>query len=161
MRVYQKYVFLPGTLLGVLLAIGVGGMVAAWRRLGGEILLPWAIAVAMIVVPAATAEFDYRYLLPAVPFACLAAAMVFGPGHPVGDRMAGAAGSPRCAAGTPPSADAEPRAPRPGRHPASHGAAPGREAAGRHPAGRRRSRAACSRAACSRACYPHRCRRVP
>ena len=113
MRVYQKYVFLPGTLLGVLLAMGVGGMVAAWRRLGGEILLPWAIAVAMIVVPAATAEFDYRYLLPAVPFACLAAAMVFGPGHPVGDRMA-ARRDRRAAAGTPPSADAEPRAPRPG-----------------------------------------------
>ena len=88
MRVYQKYVFLPGTILGVLLAIGLGGMVVAWRRLGGEILLPWAVAVAMIVLPAATAEFDYRYLLPVVPFACLATAMMFGAGNPVGDRLA-------------------------------------------------------------------------
>ena len=88
MRGYQKYVFLPGTVLGVLLAMGLGGMAAAWRRFGGEILLPWAVAVAMIVVPAATAEFDYRYLLPVVPFACLAAAMVFGAGNPVGDWLA-------------------------------------------------------------------------
>ena len=34
----------------------------------------------MIVVPAATAEFDYRYVLPAVPFACLAAVMAFSRG---------------------------------------------------------------------------------
>ncbi len=88
MRWYQRYVFLPGTILGVLLAAGLAGMFIAWRRLGGEILLPWAIAVAMIVIPAATAEFDYRYLLPAVPFACLATAMVFGAGNPVGDRLA-------------------------------------------------------------------------
>jgi len=88
MRGYQKYVFLPGTILGALLVAGLGGMVIAWRRLGGEILLPWAFAVAMIVIPAATAEFDYRYLLPAVPFACLATAMVFGVGNPVGNRLA-------------------------------------------------------------------------
>jgi hypothetical protein len=88
MRGYQKYVFLPGTILGVLLAIGLGGMAVAWRRLGGEILLPLAVAVAMIVLPAATAEFDYRYLLPVVPFACLATGMVFGAGHPIGDRLA-------------------------------------------------------------------------
>ncbi len=87
MRGYQKYVLLPGTILGVLLAVGLGGMVIAWRRIGGEILLPWTIAVAMIVIPAATAEFDYRYLLPAVPFACLASAMVFGDGNPVGNRL--------------------------------------------------------------------------
>jgi hypothetical protein len=42
--------------------------------------MPWIISVALIVEPAATAEFDYRYVLPAVPFACLAAAMAFGRG---------------------------------------------------------------------------------
>jgi hypothetical protein len=88
LRGYQRYVFLPGTVLGLLLVIGLGGMAAAWRRIGGEIVLPWGVAVAMIVAPAATAEFDYRYLLPAVPFACLAAAMVFGAGSPAGDRLA-------------------------------------------------------------------------
>ena len=40
--------------------------------------MPWVISVALIVAPAATAEFDYRYVLPAVPFGCLAAAMAFG-----------------------------------------------------------------------------------
>ncbi len=88
MRTYQKYVFLPGTILGVLLGIGLCGMAVGWRRFGGEILLPWSLAVAMIVIPAATAEFDYRYVLPAVPFACLATAMVFGAGNPIGDRLA-------------------------------------------------------------------------
>jgi hypothetical protein len=88
MRAYQKYFFLPGTVLGVLLAIGLGGMAIAWRRFGGEVLLPWSIALALIVIPAATVEFDYRYSLPAVPFASLAAAIVFGAGNPVGDRLA-------------------------------------------------------------------------
>ncbi|HEY4464678.1 MAG TPA: phospholipid carrier-dependent glycosyltransferase [Streptosporangiaceae bacterium] len=78
MRVYQRHIYLPGTLLGVILIIGLGGVVLAWRRIGGPALLPWAISVGLLVIPAATAEFDYRYVLPAVPFACLAAAMAFG-----------------------------------------------------------------------------------
>src|SRR5262249_57315361 len=41
-------------------------------------VLRWACSVALIVVPAATAEFDYRYVLTATPFACLAAALAFG-----------------------------------------------------------------------------------
>ena len=79
-RDYQKYVWLPGTIYGLILLAGLAGIVAAWRRLGGEALLPWAISLALIVVPAATAEFDYRYVLPAAPFACLAAIMAFSPG---------------------------------------------------------------------------------
>ncbi len=77
-RIWQRYVWLPGSVYGAILAIGLGGLVLAWRRLGGEAALPWVISVALIVEPAATAEFDYRYVLPAVPFACLAAAMAFG-----------------------------------------------------------------------------------
>jgi hypothetical protein len=78
-RGYQRYVWLPGTVYGLILLLGAGGIVAAWRRLGGDALLPWTISVALIVIPAATAEFDYRYVLPAVPFACLAAVMAFAP----------------------------------------------------------------------------------
>jgi hypothetical protein len=76
---YEKHVYLPGTIYGVILLIGAGGIVIGWRRLGGDALLPWTISLALIVIPAATAEFDYRYVLPAVPFACLAAVMAFAP----------------------------------------------------------------------------------
>jgi hypothetical protein len=78
-RDYQKYVWLPGTIYGLILLTGLGGIVLAWRRLGGEALLPWAMSLALIAAPAATAEFDYRYVLPAVPFACLAAVIAFSP----------------------------------------------------------------------------------
>ncbi|MGI5492645.1 hypothetical protein [Microtetraspora malaysiensis] len=72
---YQKVMRLPGTVLGLLLLAGLYGVAVRWRRLGGPVLLPWLAAVGMILAPAATAEFDYRYLLPAVPVACLAAAI--------------------------------------------------------------------------------------
>jgi hypothetical protein len=91
-RGYQRYVWLPGTVYGLVLLVGLGGMVTAWRRLGGEALLPWVISFALVVIPAATAEFDYRYVLPAVPFACLAAVIAFSPGTAGGDwarRLAG------------------------------------------------------------------------
>jgi len=77
---YERHTYLPGTLYGVILLIGLGGLVLAWRRWGGEALLPWGISLALIVIPAATAEFDYRYVLVAVPYACLAAVIAFAPG---------------------------------------------------------------------------------
>lgn len=79
-RGYQRYVWLPGTVYGLILLAGLGGIALAWRRIGGEALLPWAVSFALIVIPAATTEFDYRYVLPATPFGCLAAAMAFSPG---------------------------------------------------------------------------------
>ncbi len=79
-RGYQRYVWLPGTVYGLILLAGLGGIMLAWRRIGGEALLPWAVSFALIVIPAATTEFDYRYVLPATPFGCLAAAMAFSPG---------------------------------------------------------------------------------
>ena len=98
-RVYQRYVWLPGTVYGLILLVGLVGIVLRWRfapparpggradedpraapgaRAGRDALLPWLCSVALIVAPAATAEFDYRYVTTALPFACLAAAMVFG-----------------------------------------------------------------------------------
>ena len=77
-RVYQRYVWLPGTVYGLILVLGLAGVVLRWRRAGRDALLPWLCSVALIVAPAATAEFDYRYVTTAVPFACLAAAMAFG-----------------------------------------------------------------------------------
>jgi hypothetical protein len=85
-RGYQHYVFLRGTLLGVILLIGLAGLLGGrrrrtsgvpWRDRGGVVLLSWSTAVGLLLVPAATAEFDYRYVLPTVPLACLAAALTF------------------------------------------------------------------------------------
>jgi hypothetical protein len=84
-RGYQRYVWVPGTVYGIVLLVGLGGMGLAWRRLGGEATLPWVLSVALIAIPAATAEFDYRYVLVAVPFGTLAAAMAFSPGTAGGD----------------------------------------------------------------------------
>ena len=87
-RLYERYVWLPGTVYGLILIVGLAGIVLAWRRIGGEGLLPWACSVALVVVPAATAEFDYRYVLTATPFACLAAALTFGRSAPGGRWLA-------------------------------------------------------------------------
>jgi hypothetical protein len=76
-RTYQQGVRLPGTLLGGILIVGLAGMIPMWRRWGGEALLPWITATGLLLVPPATAEFDYRYVLPTVPLACLAAAITF------------------------------------------------------------------------------------
>jgi hypothetical protein len=108
-RGWQRYVWLPGTGYGLILLAGLGGIVLAWRRLGGDALLPWTISFALVVIPAATAEFDYRYVLPAVPFACLAAAIAFSPGTAGGDwarRLAGRRSAP-----VTPGASATPGAP--------------------------------------------------
>jgi hypothetical protein len=42
-------------------------------------MLPWATAVVLLVFPIAVADFDYRYLLPVLLFACLAAGLAFAP----------------------------------------------------------------------------------
>ena len=62
----------------------------------GTSMLPWFTAVALLVMPIVVADFDYRYLIPVIPFACIAAGGGFAPRR---------AGTP---ASTPP-----PRRPRP------------------------------------------------
>lgn len=88
---YQDNVVMPGTILGVLLLGGLGGALlhvrseGRWRPLrpvrhwGTGALLPWGTSLALLVIPAATADFDYRYVLPAVPFACVALALALMP----------------------------------------------------------------------------------
>jgi hypothetical protein len=73
---YQRYVYLRGTLLGVIL---FGGLVVMIVRRRGPGALPWAFAVTILVVPPMVADFDLRYLVPAMPAACLAAALAFAP----------------------------------------------------------------------------------
>jgi hypothetical protein len=77
MRDYQRWFFLRGTMLGVILLIGLVGIVRQWRQWGGQALLPWLMSLALLVIPAGTADFDYRYVLPAVPFAVLAASLAW------------------------------------------------------------------------------------
>jgi len=80
---YQRYAYLPGTLLGAILLGGLAAMIARRRALGG---LPWAFAMAILLVPPMVADFDLRYLVPAVPAACLAAALAFAPRPSSGDQ---------------------------------------------------------------------------
>ena len=75
---YQRYIYLRGTLLGVILLAALAAMIA--RRRAGGAGLPWAFAVTILLVPPLIADFDLRYLVPAVPVACLAAALAFAPG---------------------------------------------------------------------------------
>jgi hypothetical protein len=72
---YQRWIYLRGSLLGVIMAIGAAGVVARWRRWGGIGLLPWLVGALLIVAPPVTAGFSYRYVLAAVPVACLAAGL--------------------------------------------------------------------------------------
>jgi len=83
-------VYVYGPLFGLILVTGLGGVVRIRRRplrlirLTGArqrgSMLPWVTAVVLLVFPIAVADFDYRYLLPVLPFACLAAGLAFRPG---------------------------------------------------------------------------------
>jgi len=77
LETYQRYIYLRGTLLGLVVLIGAAGVLARWRRWGGVGLLPWLIGALLIVLPPMTAGFSYRYVLAAAPVACLAAGLAF------------------------------------------------------------------------------------
>jgi hypothetical protein len=85
MRGYQRFVYLRGTLLGILLLIGLGGIVRSWsgsgiRRLddwGGPALYPWLSAMVLLLAPVMTADYSQRYVLISMPAACLAAGLAF------------------------------------------------------------------------------------
>ena len=101
--VYQRVVFTYGPLLAVIFLVGLGGVFSVTAPAGGArapasvlsaqtlrsvrlhwaprgtSMLPWVTAVALLVTPIAVADFDYRYLIPVIPFACLAAGLAFAP----------------------------------------------------------------------------------
>jgi hypothetical protein len=88
---YQRLVFTYGPLLAVIFLLGLGGVIGVRRRgwelrtfrlrweVRGTSMLPWITAVALLVWPIAYADFDYRYLISALPFACIAAGLAFAP----------------------------------------------------------------------------------
>jgi hypothetical protein len=68
LRGYQYPAYLRGPLLAAILLAGALGL----RR---GTLVPWGVAITLLVLPVAVLDFDHRYVLPVVPLACLAAAM--------------------------------------------------------------------------------------
>jgi hypothetical protein len=82
---YQKIFYLRGTMIGVLMLIGLGGVILAWRRdgfgrlrnWGGPALFPFVAGLTMQIVPPLTADFSLRYVVPTIPVACLTAALAF------------------------------------------------------------------------------------
>jgi hypothetical protein len=74
-QAYQRYIIVPGPLLGAIVLGGLGGLIVAWRRFGGPALLPWLVGLCLLVAPAAIAESYPRYLVSDIPPLCLAAAL--------------------------------------------------------------------------------------
>jgi hypothetical protein len=83
---YQRIFYLYGPLFGLILILGLGSLVRVYRRNGrfrvgrwrdGPSKMPFVCAVVLLVFPIMVADFDYRYVLPVVPFACLAAGLAF------------------------------------------------------------------------------------
>jgi hypothetical protein len=72
-------VHLPGPLLGFILLAGAVGLFRRGRAPGARrnVLLAWGVAVTLLVFPVAVLDFDHRYVMPVLPFACLAAALAF------------------------------------------------------------------------------------
>jgi hypothetical protein len=108
--VYQRLIYTYGPLLAVIFMVGLGGVFAVRRRgwtvrrawdvrrlrlaweVRGTSMLPWITAVTLLVTPVAVADFDYRYLIPALPFACAAAGLAFAPSSRKGVAPPGPAG---------------------------------------------------------------------
>jgi hypothetical protein len=74
MNEYQHIVFLPGQVFALVLLTGLAGLILPRRRTAVAALL-WVSAAILMVLPIAEHEYTYRYVLPAVPLACIAAAM--------------------------------------------------------------------------------------
>jgi hypothetical protein len=56
--------------------IGLAGILIPRRRTGAAALL-WISAVIILALPTAEHEYTYRYVIPAVPLVCMAAALAF------------------------------------------------------------------------------------
>jgi hypothetical protein len=81
MNTYQHIVFLPGQVFALIMLAGVAGIILPRRRTAVAALL-WASAAILMVLPIAEHEYTYRYVLPVVPLACIAAAVALRkPGH--------------------------------------------------------------------------------
>jgi hypothetical protein len=71
---YQDRIHVPGPLLGLIFLIGLAGILIPRRRTAAGALI-WVSAAVIMILPVAEHEYTYRYVIPAVPLACLAAAI--------------------------------------------------------------------------------------
>jgi hypothetical protein len=76
MNEYQHIIFLPGPVFGLVVLTGLVGIIIPSRRSWPAILL-WVSAIIIMVLPTAEHEYTYRYVIPAVPLVCIAAALAF------------------------------------------------------------------------------------
>lgn len=74
MLAYQRKLAMPGPLLGAIALVGLIGAALARRRCGPA-LLAWLAGAVLIVTPAATADYDARYVVAGIPGLCIAAAL--------------------------------------------------------------------------------------
>jgi len=75
LRAYQDSVVLVPPALGGIVVIGLIGICVAFRRRGGPAFLPWTTGMLMLIIPAAVSSYEARYVVPTVPFFCVAAAL--------------------------------------------------------------------------------------
>ena len=71
---YQDHVHLPGPVFGLIMLTGLACVVVPRRRTAAGALV-WAAAAIVMILPVAEHEYTYRYVIPAVPLGCLAAAL--------------------------------------------------------------------------------------
>jgi hypothetical protein len=76
MNDYQRLIVFPGPLFALILVVGLAGIIIPRRRTAAAGLL-WFSAAISIVLPIAEHEYTYRYVVPAIPLACMAAALAF------------------------------------------------------------------------------------
>lgn len=73
LRSYQRWIYLPGPVLGALIFLGLVGAIAGkGRRQRAAAALAALSCLGLLVLPAATVIFDYRYEVPAEPLAAMA-----------------------------------------------------------------------------------------
>ena len=76
MNSYQRVIFLSGPLFGLICGDRAGRDSHPAQTVGAAALL-WISAVIILVLPTAEHEYTYRYVIPAVPLVCMAAALAF------------------------------------------------------------------------------------
>jgi hypothetical protein len=74
---YQRILAARGPFIGVFLLVGLMGLLLPRRRIERrrELLIMLTFATVLLLVPPFTVEFDYRYVVPAIPLAAASCAM--------------------------------------------------------------------------------------